>query len=60
MGSCLSIIVTLTTLLFFYAKMLTILEKHDVDIMSAHIEDAVDMLEEFKADNGFFIAAALT
>ena len=60
MGSILTIIIALTTLMFFYTKTLTIVSKHDVDIMSAIIENAIDIEEKFTADHGFFIAAALT
>ena len=60
MGSILSIIIALTTFLFFYAKVLTIIQKHDVDIISALIDNAIDIEDKFTADDGFFIAAALT
>ena len=60
MGSFLTIVIALTTFMFFYAKTMTIVEKHDVDIMSAVIDNAVDINDKFTADNGFFISAGLT
>ena len=52
--------IAVTTFMFFYAKTLSIVQKHDVDIMSALIQDAIGMEERFTAEQGFFIAAALT
>ena len=60
MGSCLTILIALTTLLFFYAKTVTIIEKHDVDIMSTLIDNKIDFNYKFTASEGFFISAALT
>ena len=60
MGSILTIIIAFTTFMFFYAKTLTIVSKHDVDIMSALIDNAIDIEDKFTAEDGFFISAALT
>ena len=60
MGSFLTIVIALTTFMFFYTKTLTIVEKHDVDIMSALIDNAIDFNYKFTASDGFFISAALT
>ena len=60
MGAFLTIMIALTTFLFFYAKTMTIVEKHDVDIMSAVIDHAIDINDQFTADHGFFISAGLT
>ena len=49
MGSLLSILTAMATLLFFYTKTVTILEKKDVDIMSTHIESAFDYEYKFTA-----------
>ena len=60
MGSCLTIIMGLVTILFTYTKVITIMEKSDVDIMSALMENSIDFTTPFKTDDGFFVAAALT
>ena len=60
MGSCLTILCFLATLMFTYTKIITLNEKHDVDIMSALVEGAYDYSEKFGAEDGFFVAAALT
>ena len=60
MGSCLTIIMFLVTLLFTYTKVVTLIEKNDVDIMSALMENSVDFTTTFETKDGFFVAAALT
>ena len=61
MGSFLTVLIALTTVMFFYTKIATIVEKTDVDIMSALIDNAIDTDKKFTADrHGFFISAALT
>ena len=60
MGTCLTIWIAMTTFMFFYTKTLTIVEKLDVDIMSALIDNDIDFNYKFSADQGFFISAALT
>ena len=60
MGTIITVILYLITLMFSYNKIRTIAEKNDVDIMTAINENAIDQSEEFTADDGFFIAAALT
>ena len=42
MGTFLTIWIAMTTFMFFYAKTITIVEKHDVDIMSALIDNDID------------------
>ena len=60
MGAILTIIGSLLIGLFFYAKLLTILNKHEVDIFSALKENALTQDDIFTAKDGFFVAAALT
>ena len=60
MGSFLTCLVAITTFMFFYTKTVTIVEKQDVDIMSALIDNNIDDDFRFTANNGFFISAALT
>ena len=60
MGSCLTIIMFLVTLLFTYTKVVTLIEKNDVDIMSALMENSVEFTTPFRTSDGFFVAAALT
>ena len=60
MGSLLTIICTLATLMFFYTKCITLAQKHEVDIMSALVEGAFDYSDKFTYNDGFFVAAALT
>ena len=49
MGSLLSILTASLTILFFYIKTITFIEKKDVDIMSTHIENAFDYEYKFTA-----------
>ena len=60
MGSCLTIIMGLVTILFTYTKVITLIERNDVDIMSALLENYIDFTTPFQTQNGFFVAAALT
>ena len=61
MGTLLTLIFGVIIVFFAYDKSVTLAYKHDVDIMSASIENAVEQTEKFNAsENGFFIAAALT
>ena len=46
--------------MFSYTKIVTIRDKHDIDIMSAVIENGIDQEYKFTAgDHGFFVSAAL-
>ena len=60
MGFFLTCMVSIMTLMFLYAKTITIVEKHDVDIMSALVDNNIDFNYKFTANEGFFITAALT
>ena len=60
MGSCLTFILALTTILFTYTKVVTLVDKNDVDIMSALLEGKIDYETKFTTQDGFFVAAALT
>lgn len=60
MGFCLTCIIVVMTAMFFYTKTNTIVEKHDVDIMSALVDNEIDFNYKFTANEGFFISAALT
>ena len=60
MGVCLTILLTLTTLMFFITKVISIYAKHEVDIMDAMMDNALTFEDKFGASNGLFVAAALT
>ena len=47
MGSCLTFILALTTILFTYTKVVTLVDKNDVDIMSALLEGKIDYETKF-------------
>ena len=49
MGSLLTILIGLTTFMFFYTKIVTLVEKNDVDIMSSLIDNAIDINYKFTA-----------
>ena len=49
----------MVSFVFIYTEIITLVHKHDVDIMSALEEDAISDDYKFGADNGFFMAAAL-
>ena len=59
-GSCLTIILVMTMCMFLYTKFMSIYMKNEVDIMSALDENKIDFNFKFTADDGFFMAAALT
>lgn len=60
-GGFLTIILTLITLMFTYNKLITLIDKHDVDIMGSLSEGAIEYSAKFTAaDDGFYFAAALT
>ena len=60
MGTFLTIILALLIFMFFYAKLLVIINKNETDIMTAVKEDGLTQDDKFNASNGLFIAAALT
>ena len=61
LGFCLSIITALAVLGFAYTKAQTLFERKEVDIITSIARDHFQDNEEFSsADNGFFLAAALT
>lgn len=47
-------------IVFFYARMITVYNKSDVDIFSTLKERAIDQDFKFTAQHGLFVAAALT
>lgn len=59
-GAVMSILLGMMTLMFTATKVLTIVQKSDVDIMSALIENNIDYTEKFDTSQGLFIAAAIT
>ena len=59
-GSSLSIILVLITTFFWQMKVITLIEKRDIDVMSATMVDAIDYIEKFDASKGFFVSAAIT
>ena len=60
MGSILTVISSAIIMMFFYAKLLVILQRHEVDIMTALIENNLTQDDIFGSKDGFFVAAALT
>ena len=60
MGSLLTAIGTLAILMYLCTKLVTLAKKQEVDIMSASMEGSLDYRERLTADDGFFVAAALT
>ena len=60
MGLCLSILVVLSMFLFLYPKLTAWMLRTEVDVFGSEIEFAIDYKEKFSAENGLFIAAALT
>ncbi len=60
MGGCLSILVTIIMLLYTYGRTMALIKKNEVNILGALSEDAIGHTETFTAQNGFFVAAALT
>ena len=59
-GACLTMFLTMVTLVFTYTKIQTIAGKYEVDIMGATIENAFTDQDTFSIDDGFFIAVGLT
>ena len=59
-GAICTIALAIIVGLFTWTKVLTLIEKQDVDIMSALIEGEVSFEEKFSKKDGFFIAVALT
>ena len=60
MGMLLSFIFLATLSVFTYSKSLAWQEKQDVDVMGAIVENAFDYSDKFSAEEGLFIAAAIT
>ena len=60
MGTVLTLILIMIITVFGYTKIKTIEEKNDVDIFSALIEGGIDYNFNFTADDGLFVAAALS
>ena len=60
MGFFLTVVLTIFVLSFFITKILTLVHKHEVDIMSALLENAIDQDYQFTHEDGLFVAAALT
>ena len=60
MGTILTVMQSVLIFMFFYSKLLTIINRHEVDIMSAVNQNELTSDYEFKAEDGFFAAAALT
>ena len=60
MGVLLSFIFLATLSVFTYSKSLAWQEKQDVDVMGAIVENAFDYSDKFSAEEGLFIAAAIT
>ena len=60
MGFSLTIFLSLIMTAFLYGKITVLAYKKDVDVMSVTVENALDYNFKFDADQGFFMAAALT
>lgn len=60
MGACCTILFLLISVVFTYSKILVLQKKSDVTIMSSVQDNAFDDSFKFSADQGMFIAAALT
>lgn len=60
MGGCLTILITIIMLLYSYGRTMALIHKKKVNILGAMSEDAIGETETFTAQNGFFVAAALT
>ena len=60
MGFLLTLILRISVISFFITKIMTLVYKHEVDIMSALLENAITSDYRFTKDQGLFIAAALT
>ena len=59
-GSCLSFVLIAVTLIFLYSKAMVLYKGTDVTIMGNNAEGAYTYDNTFTADDGMFIAAALT
>ena len=60
MGAFLSIIVLLVSSFFLYSKAMVLYKVSDVTIMMRQLEGALTYNDKFTAENGLFLAAALT
>ena len=60
MGAFLSAIIVVTTMIFLYSKAMVLVHASDVTIMMNTLEGAINYDQKFTAEEGFFIAAALT
>ena len=59
-GACLSIILLAVTLIFLYSKAMVLYKGTDVTIIGNYAEGAYTYENTFTANDGMFIAAALT
>ena len=60
MGAVCSIIIFFFLVIFSVNKLQTLLMWSDVDILQASVEYALSQTDKFSANDGFFIAAAIT
>ena len=60
MGTLLTVIFATLTSLFAYSKINVLINNSDITIMGSRDEGAFDHTYKFTADDGFFVAAALT
>ena len=60
MGACLSAFIFIVTMIFPYSKAMVLYHASDITIMMNTLEGAIDQEFKFSADDGLFIAAALT
>ena len=59
-GACLTMILLVVTLIFLYSKAMVLYKGTDVTIMGNYAEGAYTYENTFTAEDGMFIAAALT
>ena len=60
MGAFLSAIILVTTMIFLYSKAMVLRHASDITIMMNTLEGAISFEQKFTAEDGLFIAAALT
>ena len=60
MGAVCSFIIFFFLVIFSVNKLQTLLMWSDVDILQASVEYALSQTDKFSANDGFFIAAAIT
>ena len=60
MGACMTFILFIILLAFSLTKLLTLINRHQVDIFSFTDERSISYNEKFTSEDGLYVAAALT